>query len=224
LASNGLDLKEPKIMRCRRLLIIGAVVVVAAFSLLAVGCGGGGSPGSRVAQLSTTTKESSPSSNTSATAPQRNGVAQAVGYSQCMRSHGVLSFPDPSSSGGFDKAKVTAASSEVGSSRFQVAQAACKNQVPSTGQPGAPTQAALRQAWSGSRNFAKCMRSHGAPKWPDPTSDPVHHPERPTFDLLPVGIDPNSPQITTEIHACEPLLNGWAPYVNSEAGPGSLGG
>ncbi len=56
-------------------------------------------------------------------------------------------------------------------------------------------------------NFARCMRRHGVPNWPDPTGYPPH-PVRPTFELQLVGIDPNSPQISTKIHECEPLLHG----------------
>jgi len=40
-------------MRCRRSLILAAVIAVAAFALLAAGCGGSGSPGERVVNVST---------------------------------------------------------------------------------------------------------------------------------------------------------------------------
>jgi hypothetical protein len=68
------------------------------------------------------------------------------------------------------------------------------------------------------------MRIHGVSNWPDPTSDPHHHPERPTFDLQSAGINPNTPQITDKIRECQPLLHGWDPYASSEAGPTFLSG
>jgi hypothetical protein len=80
-----------------------------------------------------------------------------------------------------------------------------------------PTSAELQQSWSDMTNFARCMRSHGVPNWPDPTRYPAH-PERPTFDLQPVGIDPRSPQISTQIHQCEPLLHGNNPQRLGEVG------
>jgi hypothetical protein len=51
------------------------------------------------------------------------------------------------------------------------------------------------------------MRSHGVANWPDPTRYP-RHPDRPTFELQPLGIDPNSPQVVTRVRECEPLLHG----------------
>jgi hypothetical protein len=47
--------------------------------------------------------------------------------------------------------------------------------------------------------FARCMRSHGVLNWPDLTLDRG----RPIFDPEAVGIDPSSPQISTEMHQCE---------------------
>jgi subtilase family serine protease len=69
-------------MRCRPPLILASVVAVATFALLAVGCGGGGSPG--VASVA--------SSMTAATTTTKNG---ALAFSRCMRSNGVPNFPDP---------------------------------------------------------------------------------------------------------------------------------
>jgi hypothetical protein len=65
------------------------------------------------------------------------------------------------------------------------------------------------------------MRTHGVSNWPGPTSDPSHHPERPTFNL-PATIDQNLAQITTKIRECAPQLHGWVPYVNTDAGPAFL--
>jgi hypothetical protein len=47
--------------------------------------------------------------------------------------------------------------------------------------------------------FARCMRSHGVPDWPDPALDRG----RAIFDPLTAGIDPNSPQVSTKIDACQ---------------------
>jgi hypothetical protein len=48
-------------------------------------------------------------------------------YAQCMRSHGVSGFPDPSSNGGF----TTPSSVDQNSSTFQSAENACKALLPS---------------------------------------------------------------------------------------------
>jgi hypothetical protein len=61
------------------------------------------------------------------------------------------------------------------------------------------------------------MRRRGVPGWPDPTRYP-QHPDRPTFDLESVGIDPNSPQLSRQIHECAPLLGGVNPQDLGQAG------
>jgi len=147
----------------------------------------------------------SPSSTGSGGSPDTGGAAnsQQLAYAQCARSHGVPNFPDPNSSGGFSKA--TLQQLAAGNSQYQAATQACAHLLPNGG--SGPTQAELQQSWSDMRTFAGCMRHYGVPDWPDPTSYP-QHPERPYFNLQPVGIDPNSPQIIAEIHECDPLLHG----------------
>ena len=181
-------------------------VFAAGIGLLASGCGG--SPGSHVAELGSTATRSSPASTTAASAPESGALA----FSRCMRSHGVSNFADPNGNG--ELAKETPQQLGVASSRYQAAQSACQRLLPNGGQP---TEADLRQSWSDFRKLARCMRSHGVPNWPDPTRYP-QHPERPTFALQTVGIDPSSPQITTKLRECVPLLHGNNPQRLGEAG------
>jgi hypothetical protein len=173
-----------------------AVIAAAALALLAASCSGGtsstGSGGSSNAGGSTNSQE--------------------IAFSRCMRSHGVLNFPDPGSGG---IPKETAQQLGVTSSLFESAQSACVHLLPSGG--SGPTTVVLQQSWSDMANFARCMRSHGVPNWPDPTPYP-QHPERPTFDLQGVGIDPNAPQISARIHECVPLLRGNNPQHLGEGG------
>ena len=54
------------------------------------------------------------------------------------------------------------------------------------------------------RNFARCMRSHGVPTWPDPTYDPS---AGWGFNLVGVhGFDPNSQQIENKMDECNRVL------------------
>jgi hypothetical protein len=71
------------VCRCRPL-VLARVVAACGCSLLAGGCGGGGSP--RVASVASSSTEAA-----------RPAAAQAglVGFSRCMRTDGVPSFPDP---------------------------------------------------------------------------------------------------------------------------------
>ena len=117
--------------------------------------------------------------------------SQLVRFSSCMRAHGVSNFPDPGSNGTIPK--MTPAQLGVSDSQFQAAQSACAYLL-------RPTQAQEAQLMSGMLDFARCMRSHGLPNWPDPTTDSTG----PVFDIP--GIDPMSQLVSNASDACMHLL------------------
>jgi hypothetical protein len=113
-----------------------------------------------------------------------------------MRSNGVTSFPDPNSSGVWPKSQVEIAASNL---KFPAATHACGHLLPDGG-PGVPPSPAVVQLIKiDMLKFARCMRSSGVANWPDPTLDRG----RAVFDPQAVGIDVNSPRITTKMHQCE---------------------
>jgi hypothetical protein len=152
-----------------------AIIATTGLALLAAACGG--SPGSHVAQLGSTT-------------------SQPLAFSHCMRSNGVTNFPDPNSSGVWAKSQVELA---AGNPRFQAATRACGHLLPNGGPGVLPSPAVVQLIRSDMLKFARCMRSHGVLNWPDLTLDRG----RPIFDPEAVGIDPNSQQISTRMHECE---------------------
>jgi hypothetical protein len=178
------------------------ITATSALALLAAACGG--APGSHVAQLGSTTTKSSTSSW--AAAAQQNGM---LAFSRCMRSHGVPNFPDPNSSGALPKRQVDQLAAS--SPQFPPAHRACEHLLPNGGQP---TQAQVQQAWNDMRNFARCMRSHGVPNWPDPAATSQQD-QRPFFHV-PDSIDPNAPQITTKIRVCQHVLHANNPLVTTQ--------
>jgi hypothetical protein len=109
-----------------------------------------------------------------------------------MRSHGVPNYPDPS---GGQLPKGDAQAFGVSSSVFSAARSACRHLLPSAGSfqdqasqcmlAGDCPPAVVQQMLTTDRKFARCMRSHGVPNWPDPT---LGLQGNPVFDLTKVGI------------------------------------
>jgi hypothetical protein len=95
-------------------------------------------------------------------------AAQLVEFAQCMRSHDIKNFPDPVN-GAFNFSGVGADSVDPGSPAFQAAKAACIHLVPGEAQRLAVTA----QDLAAGDKLAACMRSHGFPAFPDPTSQNV---------------------------------------------------
>jgi hypothetical protein len=134
-----------------------------------------------------------------------------------MRSHRVPSFPDPNAAGGGfqlssnGKFKIYLGSKGSGESpTFQAAMKACQNLFPALAGPSGqqhPSAATMTQM----RAVAKCMRAHGVPNWPDPTtfmpSSPngysllINH--NGAVFLLPLSIDPQAPAVKHASTACQ---------------------
>jgi len=131
----------------------------------------------------------------------------AVNYSHCMRSHDVPDYPDPASNGAIPK--TSAQELGVSDSRFQAALSACQHLLPAAAssqqqcmQAGVCPQALVQRMLTADRSFARCMRSHGVPNWPDPTVDSEG---RPVFNLVPAGIthsQTHSPPISNMLVEC----------------------
>ena len=146
-------------------------------------------------------------------ASSAGGSPSAVAYSRCMRADGVPDFPDPVGSGAIPKTGAQALG--VSSSRFQAARSACQHLLPDAAsseqqarqclEAGDCPQAVVQQMLTADRAFARCMRSHGVPNWPDPS---IGAAGGPVFNLVPVGIthsQTHSPPVSGKIGECERL-------------------
>lgn len=132
-----------------------------------------------------------------------NQNAQEIKFADCMRSNGVPSFPDPSTNPHINfigpGAGVTAQSPA-----FQSAQKACAKLEPGAG-GGPPTMNASQRLKAVA--FAKCMRKHGLPDFPDPTlgsasgSAPTLFLRGMTFQFGP-GLNPSSPAFRRAAVTC----------------------
>jgi hypothetical protein len=176
--------------------VLASVVTAAALSLLAAGCGNGSSsPG--VASITTaTTAATSTTTSAAATSPQSGAVA----FAECVRSHGVPGWPDPTSDGHFDKSKLRALGNGP---RLRSATLACGHLLPpNTGDSGPTLSPQTRLA--DERSFASCMRSHGVTRFPDPNAQAEL-----TIEMVQAqGIDIRSPQVLRVVQTCLPASHG----------------
>ena len=180
-------------MRWRRPLILATAFAAAA--MFVAGCGGS-SPG--VANVGSSTSTSSPSSSGSPTDAQ---IAQeqrdATRFARCMRSHGV-SIPDPTVAPRAFKDAFNAKSPG-----FQSADAACGHLLPAGHAPNQNTARTHAQTVA-LLAFAHCVRSHGFPSFPDPTSS-----GQLTHQMLAgAGVDLHQPAVVQAADACTSVTHG----------------
>jgi hypothetical protein len=159
-----------------------------AVALLAAGCGGSnppaptGSGGGGAASVS---------------------YAKFLAYSRCMRSHGISDFPDPTTSpgGGIAIQLNGGPGSDLNkhNPEFKTATQACRPLKPGA-ESGTPQQAARKTA--AEVKWARCMRSHGLPSFPDPNSQGV-------FDRS--KYNESTPAFQSASKACQSLMNAVGP-------------
>jgi hypothetical protein len=185
-----------------RILIL---IALASLSITAAGCGG--KPASTgVAHLpsSTTTTTSSENGGSPTTAASKDQAIQR--YASCMRSHGVPKFPDPqSSSGGMSLAIGPDTGVDPNSPQFKTAEKACHKLMPNGGKAPSPAQQA--KALAQMLKFSSCMRAHGLPDFPDPTSSGGGI-QLSIGGKKGSGLNPRSPLFQAAQKACQSVMPG----------------
>jgi hypothetical protein len=135
-----------------------------------------------------------------------------VEFAKCMRTHGVPNFPEPTEGkllvrGGPDSGL------DPHSPQFKAAGEACRSLAPRFNVSPAQRAALQEQALK----FSACMRSHGVPKFPDPSFS--NGEVQLTIGRSGSGIDPRSPQFQEAQKACQRLAPGPKPLAGGPAGP-----
>jgi hypothetical protein len=157
-----------------------AVITVAALSLPAAGCGGGGSsPGVPNAAATTAARTQNPH----------------VLFPRCMRSNGVPNYPD--------QGKPTPQQAGVGETQFDAAVNACRYLLPHGG-VSQETARQKRVQLADELSFARCMRSRGVSRFPDPTAQG----DLSVAMVQAQGIDVHSPTVLRVVQACLPASHG----------------
>lgn len=139
--------------------------------------------------------------------PRGSSHAQArLAFSECMRSHGVPNFPDPGGGGGLN---LQGTGINPFSPSFKAAQATCDNLLPGGGPGSHQVSEQQKQQLVAT---AECMRSHGVPGFPDPTSTPPTSSQgysimeglgSSLFLLVPSTINVSSPAFEQAAKACD---------------------
>ncbi len=139
--------------------------------VLLAGCGAS-SPSPTASRLGTAAASASSAAtgagatSSGSTAPGADGP-QGLAFSKCMRANGVPNFPDLSGNGmridGTGRT-ISVNGVSVNVPAFPTARQKCERYVPHA--QASPVQSA-QQTQRGLR-FARCMRGHGVPNWPDP--------------------------------------------------------
>jgi hypothetical protein len=169
--------------------LAAAVALLLGVAVLAAGCGSNdpGVPNG---------------SNTSTTGSTGGDFAKYLAYSRCMRSHGIHDFPDPTTGPGGAVAIQThggpGSDLDHNNPRYQAANRSCKALLPA----GSLTPTASPQKLATEVKWARCMRSHGLPTFPDPNSQGAFNRNK---------IDENSPAFQTARSACKSLHPGPTP-------------
>lgn len=163
--------------RSRALKRTAAVTAAFALTVLTAGCGSSNGP-------------------SSSTGSSRGPQATALAYTRCMRSHGIHDFPDPTTppGGGVTFQFNGGAGSDLNQTdpTFQAASQACRTLSPGGHQAStAPTRQIAEEV-----KWARCLRSHGVPGFPDPNSSGA---------IDSAKFDPTSPAFQRASAACKSL-------------------
>lgn len=118
-----------------------------------------------------------------------------VSFAECMRSHGVSDFPDPGTFGFKSELAPNASHTPA----FKSALTVCGHLLPSAApEVHTPVQIAAFVA------FARCIRGHGFPRFPDPTnSGQLTHQM-----LASAGINIRQPAAVRAADACVSVTHG----------------
>ena len=142
--NEGHKVQNPSTGRAPNARRLHAVLVVVTCAVAIAACGSSGRPSAAA-----------------------GGGDPLVKYAQCLRTHGVPNFPDPSGSNGL----VIPNNINPNAPAFQSAQKACAKLAQGSGSGsghGSSSESQKLQLLA----FAGCMRKHGVPNFPDPTSSP----------------------------------------------------
>lgn len=149
---------------------------------------------------------SSAPSSASGSAGEPTGVQsqeQADRFSGCMQSHGAPNFPSAADPHAFKQALAPDAPGAQ-THAFESAYTACRHLLPNGGVPPAASQRSPAQI-AAFLAFARCIRGHGFPTFPDPSSTGELNHQM----VAAAGINLHQPAVLQAGDACVPVSHGF---------------
>lgn len=174
-----------------------ALFAAVALSLGASGCGGSSASG--VASLGSTTT----TATTNGSVPSQQQALLA--FSRCMRAHGAGGFPDPQQNpdGSYGYGNLTEIRKLIRASK-QASQT-CQSDLEGA---GILTQQNLTNFRAQMLAFARCMRSHGEPSFPDPNANGRFGGQLKTFDRTSAAFENAMKACRSKLTAAEDAFAG----------------
>jgi hypothetical protein len=120
-------------------------------------------------------------------------------FASCMRSHGVAGLPSPVSSPAAFKHSFTTTTPV-----YTQALGACQRLIPGQQNSSDGDSSHSRKQIEGMVAFARCIRSHGFTRFPDPTSTGELNHQM----LAQAGIDLHQPAVIRAANACTSVTHG----------------
>lgn len=190
--------------------------VAGSLALLLAACGGSRSAGVASlgnAKTTTTAQSASAGAGGGGAADAGNGApgggaqsdmvmaggnfADMLKFANCMRSRGVVDFPDPSSNG-----TISVSGTVSQSPQYPAADNKCRQLLPNG---GIPTAAQRAEGLAQLLKVSVCMRAHGISDFRDPTSEGIRIPVR---KGMPSDLGPDNPRFQSAEKACQSLQPG----------------
>jgi hypothetical protein len=205
-------LRRPRRVSQLALRLAAMMIAAAGLAMLAAACGGS----NKVASVGSSSVGESSNASSSGSATSSDEFT-ALRYSQCMRSHGIPDFPDPTASGDFT-IHGAGPNSDLNRNNpaFQSAEQACQRYRPQHD----VTPAHQAQLESEYLSFAQCMRSHGVSDFPDPVTGRGGHPGFRLQGSPNTDLNSNNPAFQRGVEACQRILGHQFKFV---FGPSGLG-
>lgn len=166
-------------------------VIGAAAAATAITACGSGSP------RTTTTSTAGPTQ-----AQIQRFQTNATKFTDCMRNHGIANFPDPPNANDPNSGHTWKNAFSNSSPGFVSAETTCQHFMPNMAKhnQSSASSPAERTAMLA---FARCVRSHGFPSFPDPTSAGITHQM-----IAAAGINLHQPAVLQAADACVSVTHG----------------